>query len=72
MAGLRRFALNPGEPVQVLDVLAAQHLEQRLRRHYAERAALRVHHGQRVDAVVERKRGGVLLVHVGGNPWKRR
>ena len=72
VACLRRFAFNAGKPVQVLDVLAAQHLQQRLRRHYAERAALRIHHRQRVHAVVERERGGALLVRVGGNAGKRR
>jgi hypothetical protein len=30
VARLRRLALDAGEPVQVLDVLVAQHLEQRL------------------------------------------
>ena len=67
VARLRGLALDAGEHVQVLDVLAAQHLHDRLRGHHAEHAAFGVHHGQRVGAVVQRERGGALLVGVGAH-----
>ena len=59
--------LDPGEAMQVLDVLAPQHLQQRLRRHRAERGAVLVDHCERVHAAVQSERGGRLLVGADGD-----
>ena len=45
-------------------MLAAQHLQERLRRHHAKRAAIRVDHRQRVHPVVQSERRGALLIGI--------
>ncbi len=67
VARLGALAPDPGQAVQVLDVLAAQHVQQRLRRHHAERAADAVHHRERVDAAMQGERSGALLVGIGAH-----
>lgn len=68
----RAWALSRWMPaqVQVLDVLAAQHLHQGLRGHHPEGDALRVHHRQPVHGVAQRERSGALLVGVRSHPRK--
>ena len=53
---------DAGEPVQVLHVLVAQDLDQRLRRHGAEQPARRGKHRHRGEPVAHRDRGDPFLV----------